>query len=109
MSMTEMTCDEFMVLIADAKIYHYSAKMNGGLQVTVAKVNGEEIGRREIEKGSIKYFRVVNKKKINFTDIKKMVSEQAEDEGLWCDAENVVEAYLQQELRKLHAAIEELE
>jgi hypothetical protein len=41
-------------------------------------------------------------------DLKKIVDEQAEDEGLWCDAENVVEAYLQQELRKLHAAVEEV-
>ena len=35
-----------------------------------------------------------------------MVSKQAEDEGLWFIAETASEAYLQQELRKLHAAIE---
>lgn len=38
--------------------------------------------------------------------IRKLVAEQAEDEGLWFDAEHAPEAYLQQELRKLHAAIE---
>jgi hypothetical protein len=32
--------------------------------------------------------------------------EQAEEEGLWFVAEHITEAYLQQELRKLHAAIE---
>ncbi len=38
--------------------------------------------------------------------LKKLVSAQAEDAGLWFDAETAPEAYLQQELRKLHAAIE---
>ena len=32
---------------------------------------------------------------------------QAEDEGLWFIARTAPEAYLQQELRKLHAALEE--
>lgn len=35
-----------------------------------------------------------------------VVNEQAEDEGLWFDAETLPEAYLQQELRRLHAAVE---
>jgi hypothetical protein len=35
-----------------------------------------------------------------------IVNKQAEDEGLWFCAETAPEAYLQQELRKLHAAIE---
>lgn len=39
--------------------------------------------------------------------VKKTVDEQAEDEGLWFDAETAPEAYLQQELRKLHQAVEE--
>lgn len=39
--------------------------------------------------------------------IQALVNEQAEDEGLWCCATNVVEAYLQQELRRLHAIIED--
>lgn len=38
--------------------------------------------------------------------IKKLVAEQAEDDGLWFRAETAAEAYLQQELRKLHEAIE---
>lgn len=46
---------------------------------------------------------------MNMDDLKRLVNEQAEDEGLWCNAQNVVEAYLQQELRRLHAAIEQLE
>ena len=40
------------------------------------------------------------------TQVQRIVDEQAEDEGLWCQAANIVEAYLQQELRRLHAAIE---
>lgn len=36
-----------------------------------------------------------------------MVDEQAEDEGLWFQAKTAPEAYLQQELRKLHRCIEQ--
>jgi hypothetical protein len=38
--------------------------------------------------------------------IGKIINEQAEDEGLWFVAETAPEAYLQQELRRLHAAVE---
>ncbi len=39
-------------------------------------------------------------------DLQKLVDEQAEDDGLWFDAETAPEAYLQAKLRELHAAIE---
>ncbi len=38
--------------------------------------------------------------------IKKLVDEQAKDEGLWFKAVTAPEGYLQQELRRLHMAIE---
>jgi hypothetical protein len=38
--------------------------------------------------------------------LRALVDEQAEDEGLWFIAQTAPEAYLQQELRRLHAAIE---
>lgn len=38
--------------------------------------------------------------------IRLLVDRQATDEGLWFVAETVTEAYLQQELRRLHATIE---
>lgn len=38
---------------------------------------------------------------------RQLVDEQAEDEALWCMADSIVEAYVQQELRRLHAAIED--
>ena len=38
---------------------------------------------------------------------REIVDEQAEDDGLWFVARTMPEAYLQQELRRLHAAIEE--
>jgi len=38
--------------------------------------------------------------------VKALVDEQAEDEGLWFEAETVPEAYLQRKLRELHALIE---
>lgn len=40
--------------------------------------------------------------------LRKIVEEQAEDEGLWFIAKYASEAYLQTALRKIHAAIEEL-
>jgi hypothetical protein len=36
----------------------------------------------------------------------QIVHEQAEDEGLWFEAQTAPEAYLQQELRRLHGAVE---
>lgn len=42
--------------------------------------------------------------------LRALVSEQAEDEGLWgvplAGTQPITEAYLQQELRRLHAAVE---
>jgi hypothetical protein len=38
--------------------------------------------------------------------VRAIVEEQACDDGLWFIAEHVTEAYLQSELRRLHAAIE---
>ena len=43
---------------------------------------------------------------MNFELIKEFVAKQAEDEGLWFEAETAPEAYLQQELRALHTLIE---
>ena len=42
-------------------------------------------------------------------ELKALVNEQAEDEGLWFMHEFASEAYLQRALRKLHDAIEHLE
>jgi hypothetical protein len=39
--------------------------------------------------------------------IMQLVAKQAEDHGLWFKAETAPEAYLQQELRKLHQVIED--
>ena len=40
--------------------------------------------------------------------IKKLIDKQAKDKGLWFIATTTSEAYLQQELRKLHYCIEEM-
>lgn len=39
--------------------------------------------------------------------VREIVAKQAEDDGLWFVAMDASEAYLQQELRRLHAAVEE--
>ncbi len=45
--------------------------------------------------------------KPRISELKKLVAEQAEDDGLWFDTEFAAEAYLQSALRQLHQAIEE--
>ena len=47
---------------------------------------------------------MIMKKKLE--QIQELVNQQAEDEGLWFEAQTASEAYLQEELRKLHALIE---
>ena len=39
-------------------------------------------------------------------ELKDLVNDQANDDGLWFIAQTAPEAYLQQELRKLHKLIE---
>jgi hypothetical protein len=39
-------------------------------------------------------------------EIEAVVDQQANDEGLWCEAGTCAESYIQQALRRLHAAIE---
>ncbi len=39
-------------------------------------------------------------------DVSLIVKQQAEDDGIWFEAQTAPEAYLQQELRRLHSAIE---
>ena len=41
--------------------------------------------------------------------IRQVVDEQAENEGLWFEAQTAPEAYLQFELRRLHKVIEDSE
>ena len=41
-------------------------------------------------------------------DLKYLIDKQAEDEGLWFVAQTASEAYLQQELRRLHVVCEDV-
>jgi hypothetical protein len=52
------------------------------------------------------YLDSIAEKLLKLSTLRNLVSAQAEDEGLWFQAATAPEAYLQQELRKLHAAIE---
>jgi hypothetical protein len=40
--------------------------------------------------------------------IRDLVDEQANDEAIWTTTERIVEAYIQQELRRLHQLIEDM-
>ncbi len=50
--------------------------------------------------------RTLSSPRVPVIEILETVLEQAEDEGLWFNAKYASEAYLQQELRRLHAVIE---
>lgn len=39
-------------------------------------------------------------------NIRRFVAEQAEDPALWSVSDSIVEAYIQQELRRLHRVVE---
>jgi hypothetical protein len=57
-------------------------------------------------KGPPKDNRVARAALILLLAARVVVAEQAEDEGLWFAAETAPERYLQQALRRLHAAVE---
>ena len=57
------------------------------------RTRGQLLDRIEELEGKMKHIRAITDR-------------QAEDEGLWFAAVTAPEAYLQQELRKLHSAIE---
>ena len=46
------------------------------------------------------------KKDATLADILRFIDAQAEDEGLWCEAQYASEAYIQRGLRGCHAYIE---
>lgn len=50
--------------------------------------------------------RALQEQALALGELRALVLRQAEDEGLWFVARTAPEAYLQQELRRLHAAIE---
>jgi len=52
------------------------------------------------------YKKEIEAKEKLIQEMKKTASQQAEDEGLWFNSTTAPEAYLQQELRRLHAIIE---
>ena len=54
----------------------------------------------------ISYKKEIEKKEKLIQELKQTASQQAEDEGLWFNSTTAPEAYLQQELRRLHAIIE---
>jgi hypothetical protein len=72
------------------------------LKITQGSERGEAflIGYRE---GLIRAFKIAEQ---SFTAILEVVDEQAKDEGLWFESTTAPEAYLQQELRRLHGIIE---
>jgi regulator of PEP synthase PpsR (kinase-PPPase family) len=73
----------------------------------IAKAN-EKDSYQLIEIGSLKdtIRAALQSPRVPVIEILETVLEQAEDEGLWFNAKYASEAYLQQELRRLHAIIE---
>lgn len=51
-------------------------------------------------------YRAIESTTMRLATIQDLVDEQAKDAGLWFVAQTAPEAYLQQELRRLHTVIE---
>ena len=71
----------------------------------------DQIGRATAAEAALQMTKATHALKIAAVEaqrdaIQQVVDEQAEDEGLWFVAQTAAEAYLQQELRRLHAAVE---
>ena len=54
----------------------------------------------------VSYKKEIKEKEKLIQELKQTASQQAEDEGLWFNSTTAPEAYVQQELRRLHAIIE---
>ena len=65
---------------------------------SVSKYGPVEVGLRRIVEGIVERERA---------PIQEIVNQQAEDGGLWFEATTAPEAYLQQELRRLHEIVGE--
>ena len=64
---------------------------------------GDYVSRAELDESGKR----IAELEARLAGIRAVVDKQAEDDGLWADAESIVEAYLQQGLRRLHAVIED--
>jgi hypothetical protein len=65
----------------------------------------EEDGTEE-HNNSVDLRRKIAALRIKIEKCREVVSNQAENEGLWFNPQTAPEAYLQQELRRLHAVVE---
>lgn len=82
-----------------------SAKINEQTRLQIELALGERWTCAREKVGGNDWLAVF-REAVSLSDIQAMVDAQAEDEGLWFQAMTAPEAYLQQELRKLHAIIE---
>jgi chromosome segregation ATPase len=89
--------------------------MKAESQIAALKAEVERL-REQIEPNVLALMRLNQKQRVEnerlragverLREAQRLVSKQAEDEGLWFYVQTAPEAYLQAELRKLHEAIE---
>lgn len=82
-----------------------SAKINEQTRLQIELALGARWKRAKEKIGGNDWLAVF-REAVALTDVQAMVDAQAEDAGLWFQAMTAPEAYLQQELRSLHAIIE---
>lgn len=82
-----------------------SAKISEQTRLQIELLLGERWTRAKEKVGGNDWLTVF-REAVALADMQAMVDAQAEDDGLWFQAATAPEAYLQQELRKLHAIIE---
>ena len=66
----------------------------------------EPINELEVYRKWIPLLRIKKAQENTEDEVASVIEQQANDEGLWFNAQTASEAYLQQELRRLHAIIE---
>ena len=66
----------------------------------------EPINELEVYRKWIPFLRIKKVQENTEDEVVSVIEQQANDEGLWFNAQTASEAYLQQELRRLHAIIE---
>ena len=83
--------------------------MDSELQAAIdrASIGQHEHGYAVVSGGTQEQLQSIVDAARKVANLQTIVDEQAEDVGLWYGVHTAPEAYLQQELRRLHAAIEE--
>jgi hypothetical protein len=93
--------------LADAKLLEANAALTEKLAESDAKYKSWSATAIEQQMQKFAAIDIADKAEEQLSRLRALVDKQAEDEGLWFAAQTAPEAYLQAQLRLLHAVIED--